>query len=53
MRRNAKHSKLIQTMMEYCHSHCVCVFHQAHLTQDIAPPNEVEQPEVKTDCKKV
>jgi len=34
--------------MEY--RHCVCVFHQAH---DIAPPNEVEQTELKTDYKKV
>jgi len=40
-----KHSKMLQTMMEYCQ------FWWS--TRHIAPPNEVEQTEVKTDYKKI
>jgi len=43
--RTGKHSKIIQTMMEY--RHCVC------LTRHTAPPNGVGQTEIKTDYKKV
>jgi len=40
-----EHSRIMQIMMQY--RHCVCS------TRHIAPPNAIEQTEVKTDYKKV
>jgi len=45
---NVKHSKIIESDDGYSHLWlCMCS------TRHIAPPNEVEQTEVKTDYRKV